>query len=98
MTGTSIPAAAADPRAAFPGGNSTALPVGTMPQEAGAASPFFPFFTPSFDLALIGAVVGAAMAFIHLGLVIRTKCYYFGPVIVPATLSEYSSSTVKVLD
>ncbi|KAH6695123.1 hypothetical protein F5X68DRAFT_227120 [Plectosphaerella plurivora] len=97
MTGSPIPAAAADPRAAFPGGNSTAIPVGAMPQEAGAASQFFPFFTPSFDLALIGAVVGAAMVFIHLGLVIRTKAFYFGPVIVPATLMFAVGMTSRLI-
>lgn len=80
LTGTTSPAL---------GEAGGAGPGAAMPQEGAAAeAPVFPFFKPSFDLPLAGAVVGLVLMAVHLGLVIRTRAAFFGPVMVTAALSE----------
>lgn len=81
----------------FAGNNGTAIPVGAMPLPQEAASPFFPFFTPSFDLALIGAVTASAMVCIHLGLIIRLKTAYFAPGIIPSTIMFAVGMTARLI-
>lgn len=46
-------------------------------QAVDAASIFFPFFTPSFDLALVGTVMFSGMAAVHIGLLFKTKAWYY---------------------
>jgi len=48
--------------------------------ESSSAS-VFPFYTPSFDLALVGLMVFACLAGVHIWLSIRTKTVFFA--IVP---------------
>jgi hypothetical protein len=67
----------------FPGGippNATAA--GVSPLAAGAAAsaagavPIFPFFQPSFDVALLGSIAFVVVAVLHTYLPIITKSWF----------------------
>ncbi|CRJ90872.1 hypothetical protein BN1723_008487 [Verticillium longisporum] len=62
-----------------------AIPTGAG-QQTEATGPAFAFFTPSFDLALAAAVISMALVVIHLGLTLRKRTMYFGPVMTMASL------------
>ncbi|KAG7138214.1 hypothetical protein HYQ45_004636 [Verticillium longisporum] len=62
-----------------------AIPTGAG-QQTEATGPVFPFFTPSFDLAFAAAVISMALVVIHLGLTLRKRTMYFGPVMTMASL------------
>jgi hypothetical protein len=60
------------------GANPFAQTAGSTGAAAAGAIPIFPFFTPSFDVALAGAVVFFALTVVHVYLVFKTKAAYFG--------------------
>ncbi|KAF3357218.1 40S ribosomal protein S27 [Verticillium dahliae VDG1] len=62
-----------------------AIPTGAG-QQTEATGPAFAFFTPSFDLALAAAVISMALVVIHLGLTLRKRTMFFGPVMTMASL------------
>ncbi|KAG7116764.1 hypothetical protein HYQ44_006391 [Verticillium longisporum] len=66
-----------------------AIPTGAG-QQTEATGPVFPFFTPSFDLAFAAAVISMALVVIHLGLTLRKRTMYFGPVMTMASLLTFT--------
>lgn len=64
-----------------------AIPTGAG-QQTEATGPAFAFFTPSFDLALAAAVISMALVVIHLGLTLRKRTMFFGPVMTMASLRK----------
>ncbi|CRK38315.1 hypothetical protein BN1708_007705 [Verticillium longisporum] len=73
-----------------------AIPTGAG-QQTEATGPVFPFFTPSFDLAFAAAVISMALVVIHLGLTLRKRTMYFGPVMTMASLLFGVGMTTRLI-
>ncbi|KAM0590506.1 hypothetical protein D7B24_003525 [Verticillium nonalfalfae] len=73
-----------------------AIPTGAG-QQTEATGPVFPFFTPSFDLALAAAVISMALIVIHLSLTLRKRTMYFGPVMTMASLLFGVGMTTRLI-
>ncbi|KAG7131135.1 hypothetical protein HYQ45_010183 [Verticillium longisporum] len=73
-----------------------AIPTGAG-QQTEATGPAFAFFTPSFDLALAAAVISMALVVIHLGLTLRKRTMFFGPVMTMASLLFGVGMTLRLI-
>jgi hypothetical protein len=69
--------------------NAAAAVPGVPLGATSGASPFFPFFTPSFDAALFGSVVFTALFMIHISILFKTKAWFFA-ILAQAVLCRYT--------